>query len=202
MRKDDVSALTGTFFARVPPFDGTGHDRFSRAPSFPAANANFTRIFAMPFGTALPDLPPRAPTPPSQASVALSPTCHISTRTNSGCGRCRASCCGLCIRTWQGCVGVFLSGLPYAARSVPSSAFDCRTERMSSPNACPDGTHESFYRSLPNLSFMSDRWVKPGKGECPKPSRRHVKKMKGWLQTQAILCRFLYQAGSTLATHL
>ena len=48
---------------------------------FSAANANCTRVFAMPSGTALPDLPPRAPTPPSQASVALSPTCRISTRT-------------------------------------------------------------------------------------------------------------------------
>ena len=81
MRIDDLSAPTGRFVARVSAFVGTGDDRLSRAPFWPAADSTLTPIFAVPSGATPPDLPPRAPTPPSEASVALSRTGRISTRT-------------------------------------------------------------------------------------------------------------------------
>ena len=81
MRIDDLSASTGRFVARVSAFVGTGDDRLGRAPFWPAADAILTPVFAVPSGATPPDLLPRAPTPPLEASVALPPTGRISTRT-------------------------------------------------------------------------------------------------------------------------
>ena len=81
MRIDDLSSPTGRFVARVSAFVGTGDDRLGRAPFWPAADATFTPVFAVPFEANPPELPPRAPTPPSEASVALPPAGRISTRT-------------------------------------------------------------------------------------------------------------------------
>ena len=79
---DDLSALTGTFVARGSAFVGTGDDRVGRALFWPAADATFTSVFAVPSGATPSEIPPRAPTPPSEASVALLPTGRISTRTH------------------------------------------------------------------------------------------------------------------------
>ena len=46
-----------------------------------AADATFTPVLAVPSGATPPESPPRAPTPPSEAAVALLPTGRISTRT-------------------------------------------------------------------------------------------------------------------------
>ena len=81
MRIDDLSAPTGGFVARVSAFVGTGDDRLNRAPFWPAADAAFTPVFAVPFRATAPESPPRAPTPPSEGSVALPPTGCISTQT-------------------------------------------------------------------------------------------------------------------------
>ena len=78
---DDLSALTGRCVARVSAFVRTGDDRLGRAPFWPVADATLIPVFAVPSGATPPDLPPRGPTPPSEASVALRPTGRISTRT-------------------------------------------------------------------------------------------------------------------------
>ena len=80
MRIDDLSAPTGRFVARVSSFVGTSDDRPGRAIFWPAADATLTPVFAMPSEATPPDLPPRAPTPPPEASVALPPTGRISAR--------------------------------------------------------------------------------------------------------------------------
>ena len=82
MRIDDLSAPTRRFVARLSAFVGTGFDRLGRAPIWPAADATFTAVFAVPSGATPPELPPRVPTPPSDASVALPLTSRISTRTS------------------------------------------------------------------------------------------------------------------------
>ena len=81
MRIDDLSAPTGRFVARAPAFVGTGDDRLGRALIWPATDVAFTPVYAVPFGTTPPELPPRAPTPPSETSVALPPTGRIFART-------------------------------------------------------------------------------------------------------------------------
>ena len=81
MRIDELSAPTGRFVVSVSAFVGTGDDRLGRAPFWPAADAIFTPVFAVPSGATSPELPPRASTPPSDSSVALPPTGRISTRT-------------------------------------------------------------------------------------------------------------------------
>ena len=93
MRVDDLSAPTGRFAARVSAFVGTGDDRLGRAPFWPATDATSTPVFAVPSGVTPPKLSPRAPTPPSEKSVALPPTGRISAPKNRRCGRCRAACC-------------------------------------------------------------------------------------------------------------
>ena len=80
MRIDDLCAPTGRSVARVSAFVGTGDDRLGRAPFWPAAADTFTPVFMVLSGATPPDLPPRAPTPPSEASAALPPTGRISTR--------------------------------------------------------------------------------------------------------------------------
>ena len=84
MRIDDLSAPTGRFVARVCALVDTGDDYLGRVPFWPAADATFTPVLAVPFGATPPELPPRAPTPPFEASVALPPTGRISTRTRRG----------------------------------------------------------------------------------------------------------------------
>ena len=84
MRNCDLSAPTGRFVAHVSAFVGTDDDRLGRPPLWPAADATFTSVFAEPFGATPatpPEFPPRAPTPPSEASVTLPPSSRISTRT-------------------------------------------------------------------------------------------------------------------------
>ena len=82
MRIDDLSAPTRRFdVTRVSSSVGTGDDRLGRAPFRPAADATFDPVFAVPSEAIPSDLPPRASTLPSEASVALPPTGHISTRT-------------------------------------------------------------------------------------------------------------------------
>ena len=79
MRMGDLSAPAGRFVASFSAFVGTGDDRLDRVPFWTAADATFTA--AVPLGTTPPELPPRAPTPPSEASVAQPPSGRVSTRT-------------------------------------------------------------------------------------------------------------------------
>ena len=92
VRVDDLSAPTGRFVARVPAFVGAGDDRLGCAPFWPVADATPTPVFAVPSGATPPDSPPRAPTPPSEASVALPPHLYPDAPKNSRRGRCRAAC--------------------------------------------------------------------------------------------------------------
>ena len=73
LRREISRPCFSTFFV------GTGDDRLRRAPLCPAADANFTPMFAVPFGATPPELPPRAPTLPSEASATLLPTGCMST---------------------------------------------------------------------------------------------------------------------------
>ena len=81
MRIEDLSAPTARFDARVSAFVGTGGDRLSCAPFWPAVDATFTPVLGVPFGATPQDLHQRIPTPPSEVSVTLPLTCRISTRT-------------------------------------------------------------------------------------------------------------------------
>ena len=81
MRIGYLSAPTGTFVTRVFSSVYIGDDRLGGAPFWAATDATLTPIFAVPFGANSPELPPPAPTPPSEASVVLPASGRISTRT-------------------------------------------------------------------------------------------------------------------------
>ena len=78
MRIDALSAPAGIFVSRVFAVVGTGYNRLGRALR---PTPFFTLVFAVLSGATPPTLPPRCPTPPSEASVALPPMGRISIRT-------------------------------------------------------------------------------------------------------------------------
>ena len=81
MKIDELLAPTERFIARVSAFVGTRDDRLGYAPFWPATDATFNPVFAVPSEATPSELPPRLPTPPSETSVSLPPTGRISTWT-------------------------------------------------------------------------------------------------------------------------
>ena len=76
MRIDEFVLLPGEsspvfLLSSIPVMTASAVNRFGLPP---------ISFFAVPFGATLPELPPLAPTPPSEASVALPPSDLISTR--------------------------------------------------------------------------------------------------------------------------
>ena len=63
MRIDDLSVSTGRFVARGSAFVGTGDDCLGRAPLWPAADATFIPVFALPSGLLRQNYPRGPPRP-------------------------------------------------------------------------------------------------------------------------------------------
>ena len=149
MRIDDLSVSTGRFVARVSAFvllvmTASAARHFGLPPT--PLSLRFSRC---PPGL-LRQTYPRGPLRPHRRLQW-----HCRLRAVSPLGRAEEqplrpaprSLPLTVVRTRQGSADVFFSGRPSAARFASSAAFGCHPERISSPNACPDGTHPVRPRS-------------------------------------------------------